>query len=182
MYLPWPSVTPEAVRISVSMRSLMTVALAGMTPASSLSDACRHDEPLGKAWATVDESRSIRNARKFSVKMGLVSNTASENPLFRAILSGASDGFKLIGRIGCFFRPARKSQANDCSQVTPSLAPGCRPVTSPKVDADINLLMDTLMDIQALRVACRQAHSHGLKVGTVVADTCLVLRVTRVRL
>src|SRR6476619_6152559 len=41
MNLPWPLVTPEAVRNSVSIFSLITGALAGITLVSSASDAVR---------------------------------------------------------------------------------------------------------------------------------------------
>src|SRR5262249_7400500 len=74
MNLPWPSVTPEAVRISVSMRSLITVALAGMTLASSLSDACRQEGGIGRAQVDADKIRSIKSARTFRIIGGSIFN------------------------------------------------------------------------------------------------------------
>src|SRR6476660_3200792 len=106
MNLPCPSVTPEAVRISVSIRSLVTEARAGMTAASSLSEAWRHAALVGRLGLAAENSRRTRSAR---IHDGLAFTFTTESkPHFRPLYppgSVASNNNK--GGSEASYRPAQ---------------------------------------------------------------------------
>src|SRR5215471_16103508 len=121
MNLPRPSVTPEAVRISVSMRSLITFARAGITEISSFSVACRQPAVLGRPGLAAESDKIARAALIFRLRKGLIPSTVSiysfvgnsyQHSVGNSYQHSVGNSYqhsvasKLIGRIGCCFRPA----------------------------------------------------------------------------